>query len=416
MPPSARSSFSRSRPAYAGRTCATPSVDAWARCAVPNASFTKRSNPAASCFANAGSFASSSGWKRTFSSITTSPGSIARTAFSTLGPTESSSSGTSRLVISASRFATGASESLASFPLGRPRCETRPSEAPPSIRALRVGRAARMRVSSATLPLSSGTLKSTRTRTRFPRTSASRMVRLSKVTRVLAASSDRDAHLRGDELGDVGEAARVAPLVVVPGNDLDHVAEDDRVQRAHDRRVRVALQVARYERLLGVIHDPLERSLGRALERGVYFFLGDLALERRREVDDRHRRCRNAERHARETTFELGDDERDRTRRAGLGGHDVLRRRSRIARIVRHGVEKPLAQGLGVDRREETLFDAELVVEHLRDRRQAVRRAGGVRDDVVLLRVELLFVDPEHDRLVLVLRGRGDDHVFRTCV
>src|SRR5256885_3806922 len=127
--------------------------------------------------------------------------------------------------------------------------------------ALRVGSAARIRVSSATSPFSSGTLKSTRTRTRFPRTSASRMVLLSNAARVLAASGDRDAHLRGDELGDVGEAARVAPLVVVPGNDLDHVAQDDRVQRTHDRRVSVAFQIARYERLLGVIHDALERAL-----------------------------------------------------------------------------------------------------------------------------------------------------------
>src|SRR6266550_3045858 len=236
------------------------------------------SKPAASFFANPGSLRSSSGWKRTFSSITTSPGSIARTAFSTRGPTESSRSCTSRLVSSARRFATGASESLASVPLGRPRWETSPSDAPPSMSALRVGSAARIRVSSATSPFSSGTLKSTRTRTRFPRTSASRMVRLSNAAAVLAASGDRDAHLRGDELDDVGEAARVAPLVVVPGNDLDHVAQDDRVQPADDRRVRVALQIARDERLLGVIHDPLERSIRCALECGVDLFLGDLAL------------------------------------------------------------------------------------------------------------------------------------------
>src|SRR5207237_3800069 len=91
-------------------------------------------------------------------------------------------------------------------------------------------------------------LHSTLTRTQFPRTSASRTVRLSKVTRELAASGDRDAHLRGDELGDVGEAARVTPLVVVPRDDLDHVSEDDRVHRADDRGMRIALEIARYER------------------------------------------------------------------------------------------------------------------------------------------------------------------------
>ena len=42
-----------------------------------------------------------------------------------------------------------------------------------------VGIAARIRESSVTLPSASGTLKSTRTKTRLPATSASRMVSLS---------------------------------------------------------------------------------------------------------------------------------------------------------------------------------------------------------------------------------------------
>src|SRR5438309_3036732 len=416
MPPSATSSFSRSRPAYAGSRCATPSVEACARCAVPNASLTYRSNPAASCLAKAGSFFSSSGWKRTFSSITTSPGFIARTAFSISGPIVSSRGRTGLRMSSPRRFATGASESLGSRPFGRPRCDTNPTAAPPLRSALSVGNAARMRVSSATPPFSSGTLKSTRTRTRLTCGSRSRTVRLSKLTRVLAASGDRNAHLRGDELGDVGEAARVTPLVVVPGNDLDHVAEDDRVHRTHDRGMRVALEITRDERLLGVIHDPLERSFRRALERRIHLFLGDLALQRRGEIDDRDGRRRNAERHAREAALQLRDDERDRTRGAGLRGHDALRGGPRVARVVRDGVEQPLAQRLRVDRREETLFDAELVVQDLRDGSEAVRRARRVRDDVVLLRVELLLVHAEHDRLVLVLGGRRDDHVLRAGV
>src|SRR2546427_2262045 len=416
MPPSATSSFSRSRPANAGSRCATPSVDACARCAVPNASFTYRSKPAASCFANAGSFRSSSGWKRTFSSITTSPGFIARTVFSTSGPTESGWSGTGRRRISARRFATGASVSFASGPFGRPRCETSPTAAPAPRSARRVGSAARMRVSSATAPCSSGTLKSTRTRTRFPRTSASRMVRLSKVTRVLAASGDRDAHLRGDELGDVGEAARVTPLVVVPRDDLDHVSEDDRVHRADDRGMRVPLEIARHERFLGVIHDSLERSLRRALERRVHLVLGHLTLQRCGEVDNRDRRRRYAEGHTGEAALQLRNDQRNGARGTCLGGHDVLRRRACVSWIAGDRIEQSLTQRLRMDRGEETLLDSELVVQHFRDRSQAVRGAGRVRNDVVLLGIELLLVDPEHDRLVLVLRGRRDDHVFRACV
>ena len=55
-----------------------------------------------------------------------------------------------------------------------------------------------------------------------------------------------------DVVAQVGDAAGVAPLVVVPGDDLDHIAQRQRVHRAEDGRVRVALQVAGDERLLGV--------------------------------------------------------------------------------------------------------------------------------------------------------------------
>ena len=53
---------------------ATPSVEACARCAVPNASFTNTSQSAAYLFANSASFFFSPLLQRQFSSITTSPG------------------------------------------------------------------------------------------------------------------------------------------------------------------------------------------------------------------------------------------------------------------------------------------------------------------------------------------------------
>ncbi len=151
--PSSSSSRSMSSPAYAGSRCATPSVEACARCAEPNASFTYRSPCSASSAANDGSFSVSRGSKRVFSrSRQRSSGSSSRT-----------------------RGSTSDSESAGSSPFGRPRCEQRTSSvAPRSSRSSSVGSAARIRVSSATLPSSSGTLKSTRTRTRFPATSASR--------------------------------------------------------------------------------------------------------------------------------------------------------------------------------------------------------------------------------------------------
>src|SRR5881396_2675345 len=301
------------------------------------------SKPSASSRANAGSFFSSSGWKRTFSRRTIPPGDSARTAFFISGPTESGRSGTVRPSSSPSRFATGASESFGSRPAGRPRCETRPIAAPPLSSTRIVGSAARMRVSLATAPASfSGTLKSTRTSTRFPRGSTSSTVRLRKVTPWLAAGGDRLADLGRDERGNVREPARVTPLVVIPGDDLDHIAERDRVDAAHDRGVLVALQVARDERLLGVVHDPLERSLRRVLERGVHLLLRDLALQHRCEVDDRDGRRRDAEGYTSEPALELRDDECHGFRRPRLAWDDVRGCRACVSWILRRDIEDPL--------------------------------------------------------------------------
>ena len=61
------------------------------------------------------------------------------------------------------------------------------------------------------------------------------------------------------------EPAAVAPLVVVPGDVLDHVALDhDRPFGHEDARVRVADDVAGDERVGRVLDDPLERPLGGA--------------------------------------------------------------------------------------------------------------------------------------------------------
>src|SRR6266542_3712786 len=148
-----------------------------------------------------------------------------------------------------------------------------------------------MRVSSATMSRSpsatpsdfSGTLKSTRTRTFFPDGSTSRIVRFANPG-TPALRRRWNAKLGCDERRDVGEPAGVAPLVVVPGDDLHHVAEDE---HGHGRR-------------------------------------------------------RHAERHAGELALERGDDEGDRLGRSGLARDDVLGGGARVAWLLRRGVERPL--------------------------------------------------------------------------
>src|SRR6187549_861178 len=114
-----------------------------------------------------------------------------------------------------------------------------------------LGRAARMRESSRTMPSWMGTLKSTRMRTRLPCTSTSRMVRLSMLSLPVRPARRCSGEAGGHEGDEVGHAAAVAPLVVVPGEDLDEVtAEAHRGESVDDGAALVTLEVHRDERAL----------------------------------------------------------------------------------------------------------------------------------------------------------------------
>ena len=63
-----------------------------------------------------------------------------------------------------------------------------------------------------------------------------------------------------------------------------------------------------------------------------------------------------------------------------------------------------------MDRVHESLPDGEGVVQHLYDRREAIRRAGSVRNDVVLSRIIGVVIHAQHQRHIFFLgRGRNDN-------
>ena len=86
------------------------------------------------------------------------------------------------------------------------------------------------------------------------------------------------------------------------------------------------------------------------------------------------------------------------------------RRRSLCGASCRRWSER-----VGVDRGHDAVLDADGVVQHLRHRGQAVRRARRVRDDVVLLGVVGVVVHAQHERHVGVAGGRGDDDLLRAA-
>src|SRR5579884_3364681 len=265
------------------------------------------------------------------------------TRFWTAGPTQSGANATSLPSQRWSRLATGARLSLGSnFPLGRPRCEQRMTLAPSSIARLMVGSVDRILVSSATCNESSrGTLKSARMMTRLLDSCRSSMVRLCRFTAPLLPScftpptppavrmwrrtmkkagraggaafyrdSPRRSSPRRDELDEIADAARIPPLVVVPGRDLDEAAFDHCGQRRiQGRGVGVSLLVDRHDRLFAILQNAFERSVGCAPEGRVDGRDIAVSLGFDGQIDQRHVRRGDADRHAIHLPFELRQDQ-----------------------------------------------------------------------------------------------------------
>ena len=129
-------------------------------------------------------------------------------------------------------------------------------------------------------------------------------------------------------------------------------------------------------------------------------------------VDERDIRRRHAHGDAVELALQFRQHERDGFGRAGRSRNHRERGGARAAQILVRQIEQLLVVRVGVNRRHLRRADAEFFVDDFGDRREAVGRAGGVRDDVVLRGVVRVFVDAEHDGDVFVLGGRGDDDLF----
>ena len=109
--------------------------------------------------------------------------------------------------------------------------------------------------------------------------------------------------------------------------------------------------------------DALHRAGFGFAERGVELVRGRLAREVGREVDDAHGRGRDAQAEPVELALELRDHERERLRRAGRRGDDVLAGGAGAPRVLVGDVEDPLVVRVRVDRVHQPALDAELVVE-----------------------------------------------------
>src|SRR6266566_9973814 len=156
-----------------------------------------------------------------------------------------------------------------------------------------VGRAARIRVSSVMCCReSNGTLKSTRTKTRFPVRSISRIVFLFMFFPHIkkgSLKSDDPSILPAlliDKIGEVSNTAGVAPLVIVPCDDLDQVTAGNHCRKpVNNRGMRITTKVHRNKWLIGIVEDTLERASSSLLKGVVNGFLGGLFAQSCYKID-----------------------------------------------------------------------------------------------------------------------------------
>src|SRR5579864_6024997 len=260
------------------------------------------------------------------------------------------------------------------LPLGRPRCEARISRAPLRKAYSMVGRVSRMRVSSLTRPSSdNGTLKSTRMKTRWPSSFKSCIESLAMV------SASRSEPFFGDEVDEVAHAARISPLVVVPGDDFHTVTRNyPSEERVYDGGPIVAAVIDRDQLFGGVAENTLHRSIGCGLEHFVDLFHAGAFLDKGHQVHNGNIGRGHAHRESVEPAFEIGDHQVQGLGRAGGGRNHGKSGGAGAAQVFVRKIQNHLIVGVGVDGGHGPALDLEGVVNHLGYRRQTVGGAGRV--------------------------------------
>src|SRR6185312_14161418 len=168
-------------------------------------------------------------------------------------------------------------------------------------------------------------------------------------------------------------------------------------------------EVRRHQLFGGKAENALQRAFRGFLQRAVDAGDGDGLLGDNGEVDDRDVRGRDADGEAVQLAVHRRDDELQGLGGAGGAGDHRESSGAGAAEVLVRCVEDDLIVGVAVDRGHDARLDGERVVDDLDDGREAVRGAGGVRDDVVLRCVVLVFVDAQNDGEVFVRGGSGDD-------
>ncbi len=159
------------------------------------------------------------------------------------------------------------------------------------------------------------------------------------------------------------------------------------------RGMRIAVEVGRDQCLIAILEDTFERAFGRLFHRRIDRLVVAVALDGRGQIDQRNIRGRHPHRDSVQLARQGRQYQTDRLGGAGRGRHHRERGRARPAQILMRPVQQHLVVGITVHGSHQAVNDAEALVDHLGDRRQAVGGAGCVGNHVMLGWVVSLLID-----------------------
>ena len=223
----------------------------------------------------------------------------------------------------------------------------------------------------------------------------------------LRTSPDPQLLQLGDPFDQVHAPAGIAPLVVVPHGDFDHVAvEDDRVVGIENRAGRVADDVRGDDGIGHVLDNALHGAFGGLFHEAIDLFDAGLAGGHEGQVRDRAVGHRNAEGVAVQLALEGRDDLAQGLGGAGGRGDGAQGGGAAATLILVGHIQDRLVVRIGVYGGHEAFDDADLLMQNLAGGGQRVRGARGVRD-ALHRRLQLAVVDAQHDGGVRLILGRG---------
>src|SRR5206468_11634234 len=213
----------------------------------------------------------------------------------------------------------------------------------------------------------------------------------------------------------VGHAATVPPLVVVPAHELEEafVQLDARAGVVNGRGGAVD-EVAAHHFVGGVFEDAFEVGFCGLFHRSGDGRVAGFLHGAHGEIHHADGGRGNAKGHAGELALDLRADQADRPRSTGRGRNEVNGRATPAFPVFFAGaVHGLLGGGVAVDGGHQAFFDAKTLLEQdVNKRGQTIGGTTGVGDDVVACGIVLVVVHAHDDGDVLRLGGGGDDDLL----